>query len=59
MLVTLALGVQLEQRLSLIPGWAGVTALRPDSRGRAYRGPTGPLIFSSRVLLRFLFLSSD
>jgi hypothetical protein len=40
-----ALGVHLSRWLSLIPGWAGVTALRPDSRGRANGGSTEPPYF--------------
>ena len=46
--VMLALGVQLIQRLSLIPGWAGFAAPKPELGVEHMRGPTGPLFFCAR-----------
>jgi hypothetical protein len=44
----LALGVQIIQRLSLIPGWAGFAAPKPELGVEHMRGPTGPLFFYVR-----------
>ena len=48
----LALGVQPTERLSLIPGWAGFAAPKPELGVEHIEGPDGaPLFLCPNVLL--------